>query len=449
MKALSISRNLLTDRVWQARLAVFVVALAFTGWKLHLARVTTGSDDVITWGLFAEDIRAWGPIGIYGHHNPNTLYNHPPLTGWLLVYINAITDATPAITLPFLIRVPSIISDLITSMLVFELLRTGRRLPSATAAGLLVAMSPVLLFVSGFHGNTDPVFVMFSLLSFYLLAVRRSPLLAGLAFTAAISVKLVCVVALPLLIFLAVRIGRRHTLRFFGGMAALGVPLWLPVLMFRYTEFKKNVVDYGGVEPRQWGIMQLAHWADLSSGWMTFLPGPGRYIVLLLSAGLPVLLAWRRPDAVVQALGLAFVLFLVLSPAGAAQYLAWPAAASILVSTWAGAIYNLIAGYTLLIIYNSWNGHSFPHWDRGYAVMMNDRQVNLAMAAWVALLLTAIVGLARFRPVATTPGDGDVDGAPRSLDADPSGAEPPTGEEHASGYDAVVAVGDHGHAHTA
>ncbi len=439
---------MVSERVWQARSAVFVVALAFTLWKLYLAKSTFGSDDVLTWSYFANDVRAHGPIGIYGHSTPGTLYNHPPLSGWMLVVINAITDATPRITLPFLIRVPSSVADLATAMLVFELLRGGRKLWSATLAGLLVAASPVLLFVSGFHGNTDPVFVMFTLLSFYLLTLRNAPLLAGLAFAAAISVKLVCVVAVPLLIFLAARQGLRHTVRLFGGMAALGVPLWLPVLLFRFTEFKRDVVDYGGVEPRQWGIMQLAHWAELSSGWMTFLPGPGRYIALILATCVPVLLAWRRPEATVQALGLTFVLFLLFSPAGAAQYLAWPAAAAVLVNVWAGALYNLVGGYTLLLVYNRWNYNPFPRWYHGHAKAMNEVQINWAMAAWVSLLVTAVVGLTLFRPVRAAPADAtDATDATAGDGAD----EERTGsvdEGHPDEYTPVATVGEKSPAHS-
>ena len=51
-----------------------------------------------------------------------------------------------------------------------------------------MAVSPVLFVISGFHGNTDPVFVMFALLSVYLLSDRRAPALAGLSIAIALSV---------------------------------------------------------------------------------------------------------------------------------------------------------------------------------------------------------------------------------------------------------------------
>jgi Gpi18-like mannosyltransferase len=64
--------------------------------------------------------------------------------------------------------------------------------PSGGAvAAVLVGWSPVLFVASGFHGNTDPLFVMFALLSVYLLVVCDRPLAAGLVFAIAVSIKLV------------------------------------------------------------------------------------------------------------------------------------------------------------------------------------------------------------------------------------------------------------------
>jgi hypothetical protein len=88
----------------------------------------------------------------------------------------------------------------VTAYLVLEFVRRARSLREATAAGLVFALSPVMFIISGFHGNTDPVFVMFILLSAYLLTVKDRPALAGASAALACSVKLVPIVPLPALI---------------------------------------------------------------------------------------------------------------------------------------------------------------------------------------------------------------------------------------------------------
>ena len=121
-----------------------------------------------------------------------------------------------------------------TALLVFELVRLVRSPRDAAVAAVLVVWSPVLFVISGFHGNTDPVFVMFALLSVYLLVVRGWALAAGVAFGIAVSIKLVPVVLVPLLVVVLVRLGWRRVGAFAGGGAIVFVLLWLPVLVSRW-----------------------------------------------------------------------------------------------------------------------------------------------------------------------------------------------------------------------
>src|SRR5207249_11607606 len=163
------------------------------------------------------------PIDLYRHQIPRANapgafyapYNHPPLVGWMLVLFNRLTDL--GVSFRFLIRVPATLSDVVTSVLVFELVRARRPLHEATVAGLLVASSPALVIISGYHGNTDPIFVMLALTSLYLLVNERSGFLAGLAFAAAISVKIVPIVTLPVVLLVAARSSRRRLLAFLAG----------------------------------------------------------------------------------------------------------------------------------------------------------------------------------------------------------------------------------------
>ena len=388
------------SRVGQLRLVVLAVAIAFAVIKLIFAATTSGTNDVSTFRAFAEAIRRTGPINIYGVRIPVPShpgafiapYNHPPLVGWMLVLFNRLTDL--GVPFRFLIRVPATLADIATSVLVFELVRGRRPLREATVAGLMVASSPALVIISGYHGNTDPIFVMFALLSLYLLVNERSGVLAGLAFAAAISIKIVPIVALPVLLLVAARSSRRRLLAFLAGSGALLAVLWGPVVPHRWTAFEQNVLSYKGLNQTQWGVLELAHAVGLSNHWQATLRDGGRYPLLLLSAGVPLLIAWRRPTASTSAFGLSLVGVLLLSTSTAARYVVWAVAAVFLINVWAGVIYNVAASVFLIKLYDRWNGDVLPwHWDHARTGPWTHHEVILGGVVWLTLLAVALIGL--------------------------------------------------------
>lgn len=384
-----------------ARAVVLAVGAVTTVLKLLIAANTFGTNDVRYWLIFTDAVREHGPIGIYGADLGRALYNHPPLTSYLLEVINWLV-ARGVGDVPFLIRVPASLADVVTAVVVFELVRQWRgRLVEATAAGLLVACSPVLFVISGFHGNTDPVFVMFTLLSVYLLAGRRSSLaaaLAGVSYAAAVSVKLVPVMLLPVLLFAALRSGRRRALAFLAASGAFMVVAWAPVALTRWREFSEDVLGYQGIAVREWGLVRFAQWLELPVGVTDFLVGPGRFVVLLLCAALPVLFLWRRPDALGPAVGLALALFLLLSPAFGMQYLVWPLAAAYLVNFWAATVYNVVAGGFVVVAYDRWNSAYPWNWNVAQAVPFDSpRPFFMAVVTWQALAAVVVTGLLLLR----------------------------------------------------
>lgn len=390
---------------------VLTVAVVVLGLKLWVAATTFGTDDVHYFESFAAGVRRVGPINIYAlpgafwhpgiKLKPGSLaapYNHPPLIGWMLLVMNHLVRH--GFSFPFLIRVPASVADLVTTLLIFEMLRARRSLREATAAALLVACSPVLFIVSGFHGNTDPVFVMFTLLSAYLLINRPSSArpwvaatLAGAAFAVALSVKIVPIVVLPTLLLIAARLGRRQLASFVAGSGVVLLPLWGPVVLRQWQPFRKDVLEYAGAGWRQWGPFEFAQALHAPASATTFIAGPGRFIAVLISALLPaVLLYWRR-DAALPAIGLSLALFLLLSPAFGEQYLAWPVAAAYLIELRAATAYNLATGALLAEVYNRWNG-GLP-WNRAEATPLLPKEVAALAVVWALLLLVVIVGLRR------------------------------------------------------
>jgi hypothetical protein len=378
-------------------IVAFVVFAALC--KLYIAATTFGTADVATFTDFADFVRKFGPIDIYEVRTRKLAhYNHPPLTSWMLLGLGWLADQGVPFTV--LIRLPAILADMVTAVLAFELVRRHRPLGEATAAGCLIACSPILAIISGFHGNTDPLFVMLALLSFYLLTTGRSGSLAGISFAMAVSIKLVPIVALPLLLLVAARAGSRRLVGFLAGSAAFMALVWGPVVLNAWAPFEEKVLQYSGWGVPWWGLPELAQSIGASERFVDLLIGPGRFVMLLLAAGAPVILAWRRPGSTTPAFGLTLAMFLLLSTASATQYLAWAAAAVYLVNVWAATVYNAVAGIFLISVYNYWNNAPVWDWNRTVTHAITPGATVFGKVVWLTLLAVVVIGFwsLRIRP---------------------------------------------------
>lgn len=394
--------------------------------KIVVAATTFGTSDVARWMDFAAGVAKVGPVSIYrlsfdsfynvAIENHPPLYNHPPLIGYLLQAINAATRR--GLAFPLAIRIPAIAADVVTPFIVLELLRRRRTLLESFAAAASVAVSPALFVISGFHGNTDPVFVMFALLSVYLLVDRQAPALAGLSIAIALGVKIVPIVIVPTLVVFAVTVGWRTALRFCLGAGAFLALTWGPVILHAWQPFRDHVLGYSGGH-RAWGLAQLARWSG-HPAWAVWTRGPGRFVIVLVVAGLPAVLVLWRPGRVVEASALALTGLLLLSPAFATRYMVWALAPAYLLSFSAATAFNLVASCLLIEVYNRWC-RGLP-WYLADDSAFTTREVLVAFAAWVALLIAVVAGVRRFFPSGQPPpSDGAASdaaapdpGAPRS-----------------------------------
>jgi hypothetical protein len=388
----------------RARLVLLALAIAAFAAKAVTAWTTTGTDDALFWRVFADTVRRVGPVEIYSQHLI-VRYNHPPPVGWLLAGLNQLSDL--GVPFRFLIRMPASLADVGTTFVVFELLRRRLPLRGAFAGAVLVAVNPVLFAISGFHGNTDSVFVFFVLLAVWLLIDLDRPVLAGFAFAAALGVKLVPVVAALALLAAAVRRGRG--VRFTAAVGAAVLASWLPAVLREYAAMMANVFGYDG-QRGEWGVGAVLRGLGLT-GALDAYAGPGRYAVIAVAALPAAYWAWRRPDDLPAAVGLSLVTFLTLSPAFGPQYLAWPMAAGVLLSPVVAALYSLVAGTVLVVFYTQWSG-GFP-WDWAHPQRSTRSDLILLLGAWLVLVAWSTVGMLRLAGVVR---------APRLPAAEPSGA---------------------------
>ncbi len=376
------------SQVRRGRYLVLGCALLALVFKVMMAFDTYGTGDIGHWTDFSNGVRQAGPIGVYGLTWPTSFYNHPPLIGYFLELVNGLQHL--GIKLQSTIRTASSLADVVTATVVFELLRKRGSLQLATWSGVLVGVSPVLFTVSGFHGNTDPIFTMLTLLSVYLLADRDRPVAAGVTMALALGVKIVPVVAVPALLVYALTRGVRTFWRYAGGLGVVFAITWGPALALQGRYVFSNVIGYKGVDLRQWGLVQIGHWLG-DPAWATFLAGPGRFLVLLLCCIAPAYFVWRRPSTLAPAVGLALVGFLVLSPAFGIQYTVWPLAGAYLIGVGTATAYNLAAGWMTFAIYDAWNG-GLP-WNIGHSTRYTPGQVGIGLVAWAALLAVAVQGV--------------------------------------------------------
>jgi hypothetical protein len=375
----------------RARLAVLLVGITTFLAKLVISMTTSGTQDIGTWMGFAQGVNQQGPVGIYGIDFGTlngTLYNHPPLVGYYLEALNKLSQwgAPLGVTL----RVVSSSADVISGILVFEILRRRTPLLRSTMSGIAVAASPVLFLISGYHGNNDPLLMMLVLLGCFLIIDKRMAGLGGVALGLAIGIKLVPIVVLPTIAVYLLRHRRELLARATAGFTVTIAVTWGPAILTEWDALKRNVLGYAGINDRPWGLVRFAD--DLGWSWASqIMIGPGRFVVVLLCALIPASLCWQRPRLAMESVAMSLVALLILSPAFSVQYLAWVVAAAYLLDIWSATVYNILGGLLLYQIYDHWNG-GLPWFQMASGQLFTPYEVLLAALLWAVLIVVLVRG---------------------------------------------------------
>src|SRR6185295_10451006 len=168
---LRIAASGLTARERLNRYKACVIAAALVAFvaKLAIAYTTIGTNDAVTFYAFARSLSEHGLKWTYERGVvwlPNgPIFNHPPLTGWFLQLIRFLSYQqvfeSNGLSFSFLLRFPGIVADFVVVCVLLRLSLRDPKLRDRATAIVVLALSPVSLMVSGFHGNTDSVMVMF------------------------------------------------------------------------------------------------------------------------------------------------------------------------------------------------------------------------------------------------------------------------------------------------
>lgn len=385
---------------------VLAAALLAVALKLYCAATTYGSCDVTIHARFGQVIDAQGLDVMY---RLDSHFNHPPVTGQLFAFVYHLSaDLTPPAphsvprSFPFLIRLPSIIADLISVLVLLRLrARTGS---PPTWALLLFALSPVAFMVSGFHGNVDQVMVCLLLIAAYF-CVEEHALLSGMFLALACGIKIVPLMLTPVFFFFWASRGRKPALQFTVTFALACLGVWSAALVGSPGYFLQDVLGYNSFAGG-WGI---TYWAVLLLDALHFDITPqllNRLTPLLLALKIVVVLgvivlAWvRRKKSgteFIATVGLAWICFAIFASGFIPYYVCWFAPFVLFYSASWFAVLTAASSVYLFAYYNMMS-HGMP-WDAsdpGVPPAWNDWG-TLPWFAAVALAVSALIFAQRHR----------------------------------------------------
>jgi hypothetical protein len=390
---------------------VLIAALLSLACKLAIAYNTFGTNDVTTFYMFARSLNEHGLEWTYRYggtlFSNGAAFNHPPATAYFLELIDSASRRqffqSCGFTFPFLLRLPGIVADFVVVFILLRFWKTRAHTPLWSLT--LFAISPVSLMVSGFHGNTDPVMVMFLVLA-ALACSRAQPILCAVFLALSCQVKIIPLLLLPAtLLFWATR---RMAVRFTIVFAFATVVPWLQPLVQCPELFLKNVFGYNSYWGT-WGItylLRLTGWPQFNGTGAFHLPALAAATVFALKCliiSLAIILAWRRrvldERALAASLSSTWILFFVFSPGIAPQYMIWLAPFVLMSSSVFYVWLTATSAIFLFVFYNTTAG-GLPWY---YSLSSNAAEMVNVWTPWSLLpWATLIVGTILFWKKTTT-----------------------------------------------
>lgn len=387
-------------------LTLIILGLAL---RVVVAAVSIGTNDAMIFRIFAHQIQG---IGLVETYRRNTEFNHPPLAGlWAVAALkisDSFMDDAPVpppereaadiqalANFSFALKLPCLLADGLACCLVYWVWKRRDTTAAGLRAAAVYAWSVPAILITAFHGNTDTIFAVLSLLSVVLMSKGRAGL-AGLALGAAINVKLIPVLLIPLLL-LSCRT-RGQALRLLASLAVCALP-FVPIFLQIGPDFYRNALAYKS-NIQRWGLMLPFTWLQdhpttTDDPRLTAISNYGRYLLLVAVLAWSVLAmrVWRLP--LTHAAAGVYALFLILASGFGVQYLVIVAPLLCAASLRWSLIYSGTAGLFLLLVYGAAGEWAFPlasillgYFPRSAAIF--------GALAWLTLVL-ALVGWVRHR----------------------------------------------------
>ena len=395
------------DRYIVAIVGAALVALVM---KLIIAYTTLGTNDAVTFYAFARSLSEHGLKWTYERGVawlPNSpIFNHPPLIAWFLQFIRFLSHLplfeSNGFSFAFLLRFPGILADFVVVLVLLQLCRKHWQLGGRQPALALLALSPVSLMVSGFHGNTDSVMAMFLVLA-GISCISLHPWMCGFMFALSCQVKVIPLLFFP--IFLCFWLHRRALISFLLPLSLTSAVMWWQPLTECPTLFIRNVLSYSSY----WGLWGITYWlrssgADAFSS-LLFNWSLGQTVIatslkVFIIASVAII-GWRRRMldgfGVMESIALGWIVFFVFSPGVCAQYLVWPAPFLIFLSPRFFALVTAASSLFLFFFYNVIS-HGLP-WYLGVSTnQLISQWAPWTMWPWAAFIVSLGLLWKKIRP---------------------------------------------------
>ena len=338
-----------------SRYSKLCIALGFLGLLLRLIlwAESIGCDDADIWRSHAETIRCHGLRFAYEDPSPSygAQYNHPPLPGYWSV-LGLRMSCANLYLFSLWMRIPGLLGEALSAYLVFRIWARRNQEKSALAFAAY-GLSLPLIFVSGYHCNTDCAYAGLTLLAFYLMLDKKLPFWSGAAMAAALNVKLMPLILIPPLLTLCR--SRRDFFRFGAGLILAIIP-FVPFLLTSARGMYTNMIAYNS-QQLEWGILAFLNstHSDTFAAYLmkvraAFIPG-GRYLIVITITLFCILTALRRRRLGYELGALAWVFFLLLTPGYSVQYSVCALPLLFAANISRAVMYSITAGAMLLVIY--------------------------------------------------------------------------------------------------
>lgn len=364
----------------RSKILTFLALAAFL-LKILLAATTYGTNDAQTFELMQAKAETRGVRALYTEgteardNHGKVLHmmqmNHPPFVLHLM-RVWAFCGRRIGGSLHFWLRFTCACADLFAFFLIRKLLEGS---PGAFWNLAILALSPVAIMISGFHGNTDPIMIALVVAAAYAMDRRLPIWMAGIAFGAAVSVKVWPLILAPVFLLSARTFRRRAafalTSTLVVGLLALPWILTIPGVIF------DQVFNYSPL-PGWWGLSYL--WPEGVSLFRTLL--------LLTIVAAATFMHERLASVFVQCAVVTFI-FLLLTPGFGPQYLAWALPWTVAAGWPAAVLFQLPAGLFVFRMYTVWS-NGLP-WDfaNAHVYGLTPGVLRIGVVSWLLLPLLA------------------------------------------------------------
>ena len=242
--------------------------------RLYFALTTKGHPiDMADFKYWAS----WAAKDFTHFYNTKVFTDYPPLYIYILFIIGKIVNflnlGYNVIAQNFLIKLPSILADLITTYMLFKLsIRYLSKKWGLVIVGIYI-LNPVIIFNSSIWGQIDSFFTMFIILGILLLK-DDNIIIASIVFTAAVLLKPQGIIFLPILLFELIRNRKIKTfvLSFIFALATF-ILIILPFsfnqdLLWIFKLYIKTISEYPYASLNAFNLFSLlgGNWKGASEG---------------------------------------------------------------------------------------------------------------------------------------------------------------------------------------